>query len=239
MITTGLDRNKMERYAGIPTKKLRQSAEGTDKFPAYTESDEEQWLEEGFDAEQIRQFQNAGVKYADEAKDWLSVSSKMGDIAAWKNANFNDPRIVQQWIAAGFEGPKSAGRWHSIGLNPDQANEWVDTGIEPHKIQEWVDVGEISSNPAEVIRWMNAGFEPKDAETWYSSGVTDPDTAKKWLEAGFDSDTAASINYVSDDPEKVKPYYELGLSGDAIKGLIEGGVSPNGIFRSGYKATKA
>ena len=159
------------------------------------------WSLEGFDTAAAAEWNAAGIRRAQTARQWASAGLKPEIAGRWYDLDLKGPADALLWISAGFE-PQTARPWVTRNAESREAHACVSVGFSPEDFRvlsdEEPDVEQLAHEvkaaglTAEDLRpFLDRNVEPFRSLQWAEWCRTNPlDTAFKWSAASFEPSEA-------------------------------------------------
>lgn len=147
-------------------------------IPGDSESDEGQWIDNGYDSADMSWLIGAGLTL-EEANEWQSKHFNAWEAVEWCEAGFS-PEEAAVWRSSGFES------WQPVVNKANEARMLLDAGLTKEEACEWADA--VSSVRGNNITYV--GNNTHSYEYLHAGGKrgTAAVVALGWREAGFTLD---------------------------------------------------
>ena len=156
------------------------------------------WSDHGFSTTDGAEWAEGHAVSAEHAAQWRKFGGLAGEVGEWIESGFaTNLHNAWQWRTVGA-GPTDAKAW-GPHFTPVDAQRWSDQGFSPDNPSrnplQW---REVSSDPQTAGRWFDAGFDSESAQQWID--ICEPFVANAWLSEGFDN------------PRDVQSYIDAGCT---------------------------
>lgn len=152
------------------------------------------WSDHGFSTTESAEWSEGHAVSAEHAAQWREFGGLVGEVGEWIEAGFaTNLHNAWAWRSVGA-GPSDAKAW-GPHFAPVDAKNWSDQGFSPdNPTQNPLQWREVSTDPQTAGRWFDAGFDSESAQRWIE--ICEPFVANAWQTEGFNNptDVQAYIN---------------------------------------------